>query len=65
MTDLVLANLLTVIARGNTIYLYANRQYLASVNDSTSSIGGIGVFGENTLGGPVDIAYSDIQVWQL
>jgi len=23
------------------------------------------VFGENTLGGPVDIAYSDIQVWQL
>jgi hypothetical protein len=59
------ANLLTVIARGNTIYLYANQQYLASVNDSTSSIGGIGVFGENTLGGPVDIAYSDIQVWQL
>jgi len=59
------ANLLTVIARGSTIYLYANRQYLASVNDSTSSIGGIGVFGENTLGGPVDIAYSDIQVWQL
>lgn len=59
------ANLLTVMARGSTIYLYANRQYLASVNDSTSSTGGIGVFGENTLGGPVDIAYSDIQVWQL
>ncbi len=33
------ANLLTVIARGSTIYLYANQQYLASVNDSTSSIG--------------------------
>ncbi len=59
------SNLLTVIARGSTIYLYANQQYLASVNDSTSSIGWIGVFGENTLGGPVDVAYSDIQVWQL
>ena len=59
------ANLLTVIARGSTIYLYANQQYLASVNDSTSSIGWIGVFGENTLGGPVDVAFSAIQVWQL
>src|SRR5260221_5948407 len=59
------ANLLTVIARGSAIYLYANRQYLASVNDSTSSTGGIGVFGENTLGGPVDIAYRAIQAWQL
>ena len=59
------SNLLTVIARGSTIYLYANQQYLARVNDSASSVGSIGVFGENTLGGPVDVAFSDIQVWQL
>jgi hypothetical protein len=64
-TSLNQPNLLTVIARGSTIYLYVNKQYLAKVNDSTSSFGMIGVAGENTTKGPVDVAFSKIQVWKL
>jgi len=64
-TGLNQSNLLTIIARGNTIYLYINKQYLTSVNDSTSSSGMIGVFGENTRNGPVDVTFSKIQVWKL
>jgi hypothetical protein len=59
------SNLLTIIARGSTIYLYVNKQYLTSVSDSTSSFGMIGVAGENTTKGPVDVAFSHIQVWKL
>jgi len=64
-TGLNQSNLLTVIARGNTIYLYVNKQYLTSVSDSTSSSGTIGVMGENTQNGSVDVAFSNIQVWKL
>ena len=64
-TGLKQSNLLTVIARGNTIYLYVNKQYLTSVSDSTSSSGTIGVMGENTTKGPVDVSFSKIQVWKL
>jgi hypothetical protein len=64
-TGLNQSNLLTVIARGSTIYLYVNQQYLTSVTDSTSSSGEIGVSVDNTSGGPVDVAFSAIQVWKL
>jgi hypothetical protein len=64
-TGLNQSNLLTVIARGNIIYLYVNKQYLTSVSDSTSNSGTIGVIGENTTKGPVDVAFSKIQVWKL
>lgn len=64
-TGLNQSNLLTVIARGNIIYLYINKQYLTSVSDSTSSFGMIGVAGENQTKGPVDVAFSNIQVWRL
>ncbi len=64
-TGLNQPNLITVIARGSTIYLYVNKQYLTSVSDSTSSGGAIGVFGEDTRGGPVDVAISEIRVWRL
>jgi hypothetical protein len=64
-TGLKQSNLLTVIARGSTIYLYVNQQYLTSISDNTSSSGEIGVFGENTGGGHVDVAFSKIQVWKL
>ncbi|HEV2580224.1 MAG TPA: zinc ribbon domain-containing protein [Ktedonobacteraceae bacterium] len=59
------SNVLTVIAQGSSINLYANQQYLASVTDSTASGGEIGLFGENTNGGAVNITYSSIKVWQL
>jgi hypothetical protein len=64
-TGLNQLNLLTVIARGSTVYLYINKQYLTSVSDSTSSAGAIGVMGEDLKGGSVDVAFSEIQVWKL
>lgn len=64
-TGLNQPNLLTVIARGSTIYLYVNQQYITSVSDSISSAGVIGVFGENSQNGSVDVTFSNIQVWKL
>ncbi len=64
-TGLNQSNLLTVIARGSTIYLFINQQYLTSVSDSTSSVGWIGVVSGNARGGYVDVAFSGIQVWRL
>jgi hypothetical protein len=58
-------NVLTVIARGSVINLYANSQYLTTVTDSTVSGGEIGLFGENTQGGTVNVSYNSIKVWQL
>jgi serine/threonine protein kinase len=54
-------NLLTVIALGNDIYLYINKQYVAHVYDSTSNSGSIGVIGE--VGS--DEAFRHAQVWSL
>ncbi len=60
------SNLLTVIARGSAIDLYANQQYLTSVTDNTATGGVLGVFGENTqAGGVVDVLFTSIKVWQL
>jgi eukaryotic-like serine/threonine-protein kinase len=62
-TGLNRTNLLTVIARGQNIYLYINKQFVGSVKDSTSLEGMIGMF-SNTSGN-VDIAYRNLQIWTL
>jgi hypothetical protein len=56
------SNQLAVIADSDTIYLYANGQYLASVTDSTLSTGkvGLGVVDKTT---PVDVQFDTAQVW--
>src|SRR5216683_1650980 len=64
-TGLNQSNLLTVIARGNNIYLYINKQYIAMVNDSTFSSGKIGLFAISGDNPQADIAFSNAQVWQL
>src|SRR5215471_7292024 len=58
-------NLLTVVARGSNIYLYANKQYLATVSDATYRSGSIGLFAikGNTISG--DVTFSNAQVWKL
>lgn len=58
------SNQLAVIANGNTLSLYANQQYLASVMDTTLNAGkiGLGVVNRNT---PVEVQFADAQVWQL
>lgn len=63
-TNLNQTNLLTIIARGSNIYLYVNKQYVGSASDSTYSSGQIGLFGADHTN-PTDVAFSDIQIWQL
>jgi hypothetical protein len=59
-------NLLTVIAIGSTIYLYVNKQYIATVIDSTYKSGEIGLqaFG-GLIPSSTDVAFSNAQVWKL
>ena len=51
------SNTLTVVAQGNTLYLYVNGQYVDSASDSTLTSGAIGVF---TLG--AEAAFSNLKV---
>jgi hypothetical protein len=58
------ANLLTIVARGNTIFMYINKQFVASASDDTYTAGHIGVFAsDDTV--PSDAAFSKVQVWKL
>ena len=58
-------NLLTVIARGSSIYLYVNKQYIATANDPTFRSGGIGLFASREVNPTGDVAFSNAQVWKL
>ena len=57
-------NLLTVIARGNSIFLYVNKQYLASIKDNRYTDGRLGMLALN-LHDPSDVAFSNAQIWTL
>jgi hypothetical protein len=58
------SNQITVIADSDTISLYANEHYLASVRDRALSAGkiGLGVVDRST---PVEVQFTKAQVWQL
>ena len=58
-------NLLTVIARGNMIYLYVNKQYIGTATDSTYQSGGIGLISSRETAPTGDVAFSNVQVWKL
>lgn len=58
------SNQLIVIATGDTYNLYANGQPLVSLQDSTFSVGKIGV-AVIDQGTPIDVEFSDAQVWRL
>ncbi len=58
-------NLLTVVAHGSTIYLYVNKQNVATLNDSTYRSGGIGLFAFKGATPTGDVAFSNAQVWKL
>ncbi len=63
-TDLNQTNLLTVVARGKSFFLYVNKQYVADVSDDASIIGVVGVCafaGQN----PTEVAFSNVQIWKL
>ena len=64
-TGLNQSNLLTVIARGNAIYMYINKQYVTTVNDNTYTSGGLGLVAASGGSPSADIAFSNAQVWKL
>jgi hypothetical protein len=52
------------MAQGNVISLFVNKQFIASISDTTYSSGGIGLIAEDQ-GNPTDVAFNDAQVWKL
>ena len=58
-------NTIAVVAQGNTITLHVNHQQIASVTDSTSSHGLIGLAVSSYTPGsyPTEVAYSNARVW--
>jgi hypothetical protein len=64
-TGLNQVNTLTIIARGSTIYLYINQQFITSASDNKYQAGQIGVFGGNVSQAPADVVFSRVQVWKV
>ena len=57
-------NLITVIARGSNLYFFVNKQFVASVSDSTFTHGAIGIVaGDHTH--PTEVAFTNAEVWAL
>lgn len=63
-TGLNQTNLLSVVARGQSLYFYVNQHYVDSVEDGTATSGMIGV-GSLTYGGTPDVVFTHAQVWVL
>lgn len=58
------SNLLTVIARGSSFYLYINAQYVGNANDGTFQGGQIGFLVIDHTN-PTEAAFSNLQIWKL
>ncbi len=56
--------LLTVIARGNTMSLYIDKQWMGNVEDSMASSGWIGLE-IYAMTQPTEVVYRNVQVWDL
>ena len=57
-------NLLAIVARNDTMDMYVNKQYLASVTDSTYGTGQIGVTAED-ITNSTEVVFSNVKVWKL
>ncbi len=64
-TGLNQVNRIAVVARGSSINLYINQQYITGASDSTYRAGQIGVFGGNSTQAPTDVVFSHVQVWNV
>jgi hypothetical protein len=64
-TGLNQVNLIAVIARGSSIYLYINQHYVISASDKSYRAGQIGLFGGNYTHAPADVMFSHVQIWHL
>jgi hypothetical protein len=59
------ANVLTVIMRGSKIYLYANKQFLTMVSESTLTTGYCGLFAStDTYTNSGDAAFTNETLWE-
>ena len=56
--------LLTAIARGSSISLYIDKQWVTTVEDSSASSGNVGLMAGD-FSNEADIAYRHVQVWNL
>src|SRR5207249_2537573 len=61
-TGLNQTNLIAVVAKGNSLVLYVNKQPITSVNDGTYSNGQIGVIAES-IENTTEVTFSNAQVW--
>ena len=64
-TGLNQPNILTLVARGSNIYLYINKQFIASVHNSAYSSGQVGLTATSFANPSADVAFSNAKVWQL
>ena len=55
-------NLIAIVANGNTIDLYVNRQKIDGLTDNTYSTGQIGL-GAESPNNPTAVVYSNLKVW--
>jgi hypothetical protein len=58
-------NIITVIAIGSTLNFYVNRQFVSTVQDSSSASGAIGLLGANAGQGNIDISFANAMIWNL
>ena len=58
-------NVIAVMARGSTISLFINKQFIKNVSDNDYSSGEIGMYTGNAPHSRIDVAYSNAQVWGL
>jgi hypothetical protein len=59
------SNTLAVIARGATIDLYINRQFVTTANDSTATSGTVGIMAAGQAGNQADVSFTNAQIWQI
>lgn len=57
-------NKIAVVARGSSLTLYINQQYVTGVNDWAYQSGAIGVFADDQLN-PTVVAFNNAEVWML
>lgn len=65
LTGVGQGNVLTVIMRGSTIYLYVNQHYLGSASDSTLGSGAVGVFADAPSSNSTSVSFTNAKVWTL
>lgn len=57
-------NLVAVLARGPTIDLYVNEEYVATIEDTTFRTGAVVLCARDILGG-TNVAFRDVQAWSV